>query len=330
MTDSTVSDNTVDGSAAGAGEIGGGGIFLDDQTDGGSIEHSIVNDNDVAALAGQTAGGGGLAQEEADSNFSINRSAFFSNTVDAGTSGGGAILWDDDDDPRGVLSIQNTTIDGNSGGSNFSAGGGLFVRIGAQAKVANVTFSANTSQFGNDALLVDGTASVRGSVFFSSFGDNCGTTGGGVPAITSLGYNVASTSSDCSFSAEGDVEAAFALDVLANNGGSPSRLPLSGAVIDHIPASKCLGTDGGPLTVDQRGISRPDDANNDGEFECEAGAVELEVSGPPPPPPPPASPPVMSPPIPPAAQAAAQVPARKKCKRKKKRSAAAKKKCKKK
>ena len=84
------------------------------------------------------------------------------------------------------------------------------------------------------------------------------------------------------------------------------------------PAAACDDLLAAPLTADQRGLPRPDDGNGNGVFDCEAGAVELQVSGPP------------ASGQPPAAKSA------KKCKKKKKKkkrsgaSAAAKKKKKKK
>ncbi|MGZ5333176.1 MAG: choice-of-anchor Q domain-containing protein, partial [Solirubrobacterales bacterium] len=141
--------------------------------------------------------------------------------------------------------------------------------------------------------------------------------------ITSLGYNVEAPSNDCSFNATGDLVAAITVKALGNYGGpTESREPNTGSpLIDHIPEAACLGTDGAPLTGDQRGLPRPDDGDGDGDYECESGSVELQVSGPRPAPPLPAL----------AAGQPAQPAAKKKCKKKKKkkRALAAKKKCKK-
>jgi CSLREA domain-containing protein len=320
VSNSTISGNTIDASAAGAGQIGGGGVALNGP--GGSIDRTLLANNTITGATNQTAGGGGLGQEAATADLSITNSLIRSNTISGpDTAGGGGVFWDDDIAQPIALSVENTTFDGNSTGSGtFAVGGGLHVDAGSTANVANATLTSNSGgSFGGDGLFNDGTLSVRGSALSNS--DDCG----GTQTITSLGYNVESPSNNCSFGATGDLVAAITVKALGDYGGpTESREPDTGSpLIDHIPEAACLGTDGAPLTGDQRGLPRPDDGDGDGAYECESGSVELQVSGPRP-----------VPTLPAIAVAAAQPAptAKKKCKKKKKKRSAlaAKKKCKKK
>jgi hypothetical protein len=86
--------------------------------------------------------------------------------------------------------------------------------------------------------------------------------------VTSEGYNIESGNT-CGFGANPTDFTNFDGDLfepLGDNGGpTPTLLPWWGSmVVDFIPLADCSAT----VTVDQRGVSRPQDAG------CDVGAVE--------------------------------------------------------
>jgi hypothetical protein len=96
-------------------------------------------------------------------------------------------------------------------------------------------------------------------------------------AVVSGGHNVLDTD-DCGFTATGDqVVADVGLGALGDNGGTTETF---------LPAATSPAVDAGAgcPDVDQRGVSRPQDGDDDGTAACDAGAVELAVEEPPAPP----------------------------------------------
>jgi LPXTG-motif cell wall-anchored protein len=98
-------------------------------------------------------------------------------------------------------------------------------------------------------------------------GDDCEVTG----STTSTGYNLGGDAS-CGFAAAGDTNNVGdpGLGPLQDNGGPTlTRAPLAGsAALGQVPVGACT-----VLTIDQRGIARPQGAN------CESGAVEVALDG---------------------------------------------------
>jgi hypothetical protein len=90
-----------------------------------------------------------------------------------------------------------------------------------------------------------------------------------------------SDDASCGFTntAQGDHENAAepGLGGLGDNGGSTqTRLPQSGSpLIDAIPTGSCQADGASGISIDQRGVSRPQGAG------CDIGAVEVEVAAPP-------------------------------------------------
>jgi len=68
------------------------------------------------------------------------------------------------------------------------------------------------------------------------------------------------------------------LGPLADNGGSTRTLALlaGSAAIDHVVTS-CTDQQGSPLDVDQRGVTRPQDGDDNGVARCDVGAFELQT-----------------------------------------------------
>jgi len=190
------------------------------------IERSEFSGNTAVSV------GGGLRSNGATTIYS---STFSGNHSD-GTGGG--IDNSDPSNPSANLSLFNTTLFGNSAGTD---GGNLYL---GSLSSANVTL-LNT-------MIASGTPS------------NCD------KAVTSLGYNLENTNS-CGLVAASDLANTNPrLLPLQDNGGATR----THALLPNSPAVDAATNAGCPAT-DQRGISRPLDGNNDGSFICDIGAYEL-------------------------------------------------------
>jgi hypothetical protein len=231
--------------------------------------------------------GGGIFSE---GNLFLEESTVTANS--SGGSGGGIFVNAD----RAVL--DRTTISGNSA---VNVGGG-FQGIG-QAQVVTVTNSTITGNSATEAggigvqadvdpglvlvytTVVDNSALAGANVGgrrFSAFGTAIALGSGGgtdcfVPFITSNGYNFAGDDS-CALVAPTDHPAAGdpRLGPLGPNGGPTStRVPEpASALLDAIPVPACQDDGAAGITVDQRGIARPQLGA------CDIGAVEVAAATP--------------------------------------------------
>ena len=118
-----------------------------------------------------------------------------------------------------------------------------------------------------------GVAIVKGTIFISSDGPNCG---GELP--TDEGYNISSDNS-CSFTGKGSLnDTDLQLDPagLADDGGPTETVALttSSPADELIPVGSCTDPNGAPLSIDQRGFGRP--AASHPDF-CSAGAYEFDA-----------------------------------------------------
>lgn len=161
-------------------------------------------------------------------------------------------------DHTSLLYIVNSTFAGASGPE------GILV---ASSRVANIAFST----FANAGLVANGDLEVATSILSQvtcegkinqvpnnskydiPFDNNCpGGIKGGDPIPSNM---------------EGRIP--------ANNGGpTPTIIPLNGSTaVDAVPNNLCVGLDGNPLTVDERGYPRPD-VGDPSNGPCDVGAVE--------------------------------------------------------
>jgi CSLREA domain-containing protein len=324
---SVIRDNSLSGTATPAN---GGGISANNTAL--TMIDSIVIDNDVTdADAAGSAEGGGMSVF--NTTGTIRGSTISDNKVLGGALRSGAGLRTSGTTD---LKLVNSTVSANKAEGTGGSGAGLRVGAGTVTLVHTTLGPNPVGTGGGSAIVNSGTLNVRGSVIETS-----GAASACLGTITSLDDNVFTDTSCGPETGNDDNDADPMLGPLADNGGPDvgapglleaifTHLPAgTSPVVDHVPAARCLDDPSGSLLVDQRGLPRPDDGNGNGVFDCEAGSIELQISGPFVPPPPPPSPP--SSPTPtataPSGPTGLRAAALKKCKKK---HGAARAKCKKK
>ena len=259
--------------------------------DGGAIEAFAPLVIARTTLAANTAGrfGGGLFDLQTDSNAlypvfaDISQSTLSAN----GAQFGGAIYHDGYITPNSLLSLTNSTVNGNAAVRKGS-GGGVYV-YGGQAQLFNATLANNRVVLGlpvagpgmGGGLYLTATAvltaensiianNTRGDGIRTPTLDDCfsfGTTG-------ELAYDLIRVTANCSVTGpQGGLIIGQdpLLGPLQDNGGSTQTqalLPGSPAIDAGAPTG-CTGADGAPITNDQRGAVRPEDPT------CDLGAYEV-------------------------------------------------------
>lgn len=244
VTDSMISENRAD--AAGGGIASQGVITLVNSTIDSNVSSGI---------------GGGISVGPASLGLTMTGSTVSNNV------GGG--IGTEANTPSVSVTVVNSTITGNTNGPT-SLGGGIF-SAGSTTLVYATVVSNTAGAFGNidtDTLESFGSVVAKGGV-------NC------LATTTSHGYNFSDDAS-CHFTDPTDRENAGdpQLGPLADAGGATRTLvpePVS-PVIDAIPPGSCEAGGASGITIDQRGITRPQGPG------CDIGAVEVEVATPPTPP----------------------------------------------
>ncbi len=284
------------------GTTRGGGI----ENDGGylTLNKSTVQENTNQCVNCNGYGGGIDSINE--STLILQDSTISNNN--ANTSGGGIFN-------TGTLLIFNSTVYRNIADSN---GGGLYTNVGTVTSV-NSTFSENgagtlgggmylqagpinlynTTITQNDGDADNngpgshggiyggiGTVTMRNSILASNYGansdDDCGSS-----QITSAGYNLIQTTTNCSILGDetGNLYGVAAgLLLIGDNGGVTLTHALSpdSPAIDAGHPTGCLDqSQAYDLDMDQRGYLRPVDGGS-GEVRCDMGAFEYGATPPPP------------------------------------------------
>ncbi|MCB0333541.1 MAG: hypothetical protein KDD55_08580, partial [Bdellovibrionales bacterium] len=185
------------------------------------------------------------------------RSSIFDNRASGpGTVGGGLYL-------SGSASlVENSTFSNNT--SNGVAGG---IYNATTLSVVNSTFVDNDSFSDGAAIYSSGSTTLANTSISESFLSNsCFPT----PNFTSGGHNI-ENGNTCNLIGIGDqVDVDSKLDILKDVGGlSLTHVPLiNSPLID-------AGDDGACPPVDQRGVARAFDGDQDGTATCDIGAVEF-------------------------------------------------------
>ena len=262
LTDSTVSGNS-------AANIGGG------VSNYGTL---ILTDSTVS---GNSAGyGGGVGNDGGPGNNGV---ATLANSTVSGNStrddGGGVF-----NNSLGILTLANSTVSGNSAGS----GGG--VRNSGTLTLIDSTVSGNSAAgIGGGVRNYAGTVTLDQSLISGNSASSQGpevhnSSGEGGPGILiTNGFNLFGHDGMAGVDGvvsgapgAGDVVPAVPLSAildraLADNGG-PTRthaLVIGGPAIDAVPAASCA------TAGDQRGVTRPQNGDEDANADCDSGAFEL-------------------------------------------------------
>jgi hypothetical protein len=217
---------------------------------GGAVKNSGFLFIDHSRLTGNSAtvSGGAI----------VNTSAldiFFStiDNNDAGSIGGGIAQ-----DAAGAMVLENVTLSGNTALIAGAIGGN------GNYNFSFVTLYDNTAASGVNGLQLSGWNAAK--VVIGGAAPQCSITGGSITA------DVYVTDTSCI----GGIVTPFTLGALGDYGGGiPTHPILTGSpLIDA--AANCLNTGGSAVSIDQRGVARPQDGDGDSIADCDPGAYELQ------------------------------------------------------
>jgi hypothetical protein len=170
----------------------------------------------------------------------------------------------------GTANITNSTVSANQAA-------GIYAGNGATMNIRSSTIANNFSPNPGGGIIARGSGAVvnvKNTIVSNNSTTNCATDSGGT--ITSQGNNIDSANS-CPFTPATDKPNTDPfLGVLANNGGQTNTHALPSV-------SPAIDTGDSDQPTDQRGVSRPQDGDNNGSTTDDIGAFEKEAAPPPPP-----------------------------------------------
>jgi hypothetical protein len=310
LTDVTVAKNGPGG--FGGGILNTGTLTLTEATvsgntagDGGGIHNIGTMTLTNITISGNSADGGGGGIANATGTATLTNVTISGNTANSqfgfGRSGGG--IWNCCAGlfPAATMTLTNVTVSGNtadfgggisnettmiltnvtvSGNSARVDGGGI--RNIFMLTLDSVTITSNTADSdhngtGNGGGIFGGAGSVKATILAGNTG-----TGGQVSdcagTLTSQGHNLIQSTSGCTITGvtTGNLIGVNpTLGPLQNNGG-PTE---THALLPGSPAIDAGDNTGCPPT-DQRGVTKPQDGNDDGTAICDIGAFELVTPAP--------------------------------------------------
>jgi len=182
-----------------------------------------------------------------------------------------------------TITMVNSTITGNSvsnSGTAFASGGGLFGEGGGTWNLRNVTIAGNTasgsSSSGGGLEVTSGDVILRNSIVANNTAgvnpDCSDMTPGTFATISSEGHNLITNTTGCELTlATGDLTGQDPqLGPLDDYGGpNKTMAPAAGSPAVNAGDPGAVGQGTGCESVDQRGVTRPQDGR------CDIGAVEL-------------------------------------------------------
>ncbi len=268
LTGSTVVGNSAVGNGSGVGSAQGGGLFLAAGVQA-AISTSTISSNQAQAGGGAVGSGGGVYGS--DAALAVNASTVSSNTAQSGSGAGpadGGGIFDSTSPAGEPVGLLNSTVAGNRA-IGAGRGGGVYLSsfVRGADQLASDTIAGNQATNGGDLF----SAGAGGLSVFRTIV----AAGTGSPATCDLQAPLAAESSNledvapthCGFASRSDrVGVSAQLGPLRNNGGPTQTMapgPGNGAV-GH--GGRCLDLQGRPLTVDQRGVTRP--------IPCDIGAFQ--------------------------------------------------------
>ncbi len=194
-----------------------------------------------------------------DGHLTLEDSLVLANqaTIGNGAADGGSVYVE-----SGSALIRNSTVANNQGGRY----GGLLTGSGGPFTPAGSIELEYSTIVGNSPHGLVGNITAKNSILSANVGGNCRP----ASVITSSGYNHSDDDS-CSFSQLGDVNSMpLSLAPLKVHSTYVQTMPLNynSPAIDAADPADCV-------LIDQRGVARPLDGDNDGVFRCDKGAHEM-------------------------------------------------------
>lgn len=246
----------------------GGGLF-----NTGLAQFSLVGLFNSLLISNTAANGGGAFNEAI---LGLNNVTVSGNAATG--NGGGVVNGSSALAPSGLLELRNATLSANradSDGNGAGNGGGLYQ-------------NSNNSLLGNfitDTVRLHNTLIAQNTDGPTTTHPDCSVVASPFPASppTSFGHNLLGSLTGC---------AGFAPATGDQTNLDPQLLPLgdygglgwthalapTSPAIDAGRPTGCLDSLGTPLMVDQRGLPRPVDGNNDANAVCDVGAFEFAAS----------------------------------------------------
>ncbi|HUA03857.1 MAG TPA: choice-of-anchor Q domain-containing protein [Solirubrobacteraceae bacterium] len=283
ITGSDVSNNTLQIASTMDGDNGGGGIY----SAGGAILLSAdtIDGNTFTLQSDNGGDNGGAGVYSAGGDVDVFASSISGNTGNVTSNfpdNGGGAVWDDGRTSTyydSTLSANSMTVAGPGAGAGSNNGGGAILTF-ADATFSDVTIAANSTNQRGGAIANDNAVVLKNTILAdnsAASGADCGGTG----TFTSDGFNLESADT-CGLRNTGDlVNTEPQLGPLQNDGGlTPTQALAAGS--PAVDAGSCTDAFGSPVSIDQRGIARPQPAGGN----CDIGAYELVPAGATSPPPP--------------------------------------------